>query len=161
MVYPTPCSCVSQPPAPQSRFIVLAPPPMVLLGRVFAPPPPTWPPKDPAEIADYVADFSALSGGRFAVQVEYSVAPLGAVTVAFGRIEGQSARFRLTGGTDGQLAQISIILVLDDGEQLAAVITLPIVAGLAGLTPPAAMPGAITLNGFPVTIGGQPVTLST
>lgn len=127
-----------------------------LRGRAVPITPPAWSAKDPADIGDYVADFSqAVDPGAIVIQVDHSVVPPGGVDITSAFWANLQVQMRISGGVADSSPLIVISLTFEDGSHLTRSVLLPIVQ--QALLPPAVPLGALTVNGFAWTISGQSI----
>ena len=144
-------------PLSDPRIVVLSDQPPMLRGRFVAPPGLTWPTKDPSETIVYGVDFARMLRGQSVIQIDVSQTPANSLVIVQTKVVGTIGMVRLSGGTAGQSAQVSMTATLSDGERIARSISIPIMQ--LGLSLSDANPADLTLNGQPLLISGAPITL--
>lgn len=136
------------------KDVTLHRPGVVAVGSFSIPIPPTWPSKDPTEVASYVAIFDYIDSLRTPIiQVDVVVNPAGAATVVRSGVFTNAVWLEIAGGQNGVTAYVAITVTLSNGERYLGVVALPIVA----TAPAIILTDEITINGLAVTVGGQTV----
>lgn len=129
-----------------------------------APPQPSWPAKDPADVLDYQFDIApALTGadGDAVATLDVSINPAdpGGVAVVSAAADGARAVLWLGGGQAGTTYAVTLTIGTQAGRVLSRAVLLPVQA-LAGEV---SVPGALqTEAGAPVQDGaGHPIIVPT
>ena len=127
-----------------------------------APPPLSWPAKDPADILDYQFDVSpALLGndGDSIVSLDVTIAPNGPGHLALvsSNADGQSALLWLAGGQAGTHYAVTLAIVTRNGRTISRVVRLPVLALSSTAMPDIVLlagpgSGLTDENGNPITV---------
>ncbi len=137
------------------RTLTLCDTPSLLRGRQITPTVPSWPAKDPSDVIDLAADFTAIIPP--AVTISWITCTLTgdlALRVVQQSVMSNLATVRVCGGTDGATPTVLITAALSNGTRLTRGIALPVISQGAQ---PASSPDALTTNGLPLLTNGQPL----
>ena len=133
-------------------------------GAVAAPPAvPSWPVKDPNDVLDYVADFSAaIQGDTGDCVVSFSATSspnaTGDLVINNAAFDGTQAILWLSAGNSGTIYTVAIVVTMASGRVVSRSISLPVYS-LSGQSPTSAVLVADTgqemtdQNGNPIVVG--------
>ena len=126
-----------------------------------APSPLIWSIKDPADVLDFVIDYShalAGDGGDSIATLDVSIAPDGAgdLMLTTSRVDGAQAVLWLGAGIAGTTYAVTIVINTNSGRSISRTVSLPV----AALSGPSAFTNAlVTESGVPLTNqAGAPLT---
>jgi len=131
-------------------------------AAALAPPPLSWPAKDPADILDYQFDIApALIGndGDGIASLDVAIAPAGPGDLALvsAAADGTSAVLWLSGGQAGVNYAVTLGIVTRNNRVLSRVVRLPVLALSAPALPDIVLlagpqEGLTDQNGNPITV---------
>jgi hypothetical protein len=133
-------------------------------AAVAAPPPLSWPAKDPSDVLDYVLDVSAAlvgNEGDGIASIAVTIAPnaTGDLVMNSAAADGQTAVFWFAAGQVGTVYSVQVTITMQSGRTLGRALLLPVLA-LASTPPPSETlttdAGTVITDaaGNPILLGG-------